>query len=70
MIIITIEVKYHVMKQKDGKLKKARLCWRGPGIEIYVLGSLSGHLYNQAENLAMNYAQSIHIPAGSLRRVF
>jgi len=68
MTIITIEVKYNVMKVKNGRVKRSRLCWRGPGIEIWVLGPLNGHLYEQAANLAMNYAEGINIPAGSLRR--
>jgi len=66
--VVTLEVKYNVIKVKHGALKRSRVEWRGPGLEVRVLGPLSGHLYKQAANIAMNYAQSIHIPAGSLRR--
>ena len=69
MILITIEVKWNVMKVHQGKLKRARITWRGPGIEIYVIGTLQGGLYAQAANLAMNYAESVHIAPSSLRSV-
>jgi hypothetical protein len=65
---ITLEIKYHVIKAKQGKLKRARLEWQASGIKIYVVGSLAGHLYEQAANLAMNLCEARHIPAGSLRR--
>lgn len=70
MHIITIEVKWNMMKVHQGKMKRSRLEWRGPGIEIYVLGSMKGGLYDQAANLAMNYAQGIHVAPSSLRRAF
>lgn len=69
MTLITIEVKYDVMTVKMGKLKRSRLVWTAPGVQIYVIGSLDGMLYEQASNLAMNYCQGMHIPASSLRRV-
>ena len=65
---ITLEIKYHVIKVKEGKLKRARLEWIAPGLNVYVQGSLAGHLYEQAANVAMNYALGMHIPPRSMRR--
>lgn len=65
---VTIEIKYHVIKVKEERMKRARLEWVAPGLKVYVKGSLAGHLYEQAANVAMNYAEGMRIPAGSLRR--
>lgn len=69
MTIITIEVKYNMMKVHHGKIKRSRKEWYASGLEVYVIGAMKGGLYDQAANLAMNFAESIHIPASSLRRV-
>lgn len=69
MLLITIENKYGVMTVHEGiKLPKARLEWRGAGIEVYLKGSFANG-YDIAANLAMNYALSCHIPLISFRRV-
>lgn len=68
MTIITIENRYDMMIVHEGvRLQKSRLEWRGPGIEIYLKGSFKTG-YDVAANLAMNYAQSIHIQISSIRR--
>lgn len=69
MTIITIEVKYNKMKVHYGKLKRSRKTWYGPGIEVWVVGTLQGGLFGQAANLAMNFAESIHIAPSSMRTV-
>lgn len=65
---VTLEIKYNVIKSKDGKSKRARLEWVAPGIKIYVVGSLAGHLYEQAANSAMHLCENRNIPVRSLRR--
>lgn len=67
--IITIEVKWNKMKVHEGKLKLSRKVWYGPGIEVYVTGTLKGGLFGQAANLAMNYAENMHIAPSSMRTV-
>lgn len=68
-MIITIENRHGVLAVHEGnQLPKSRLEWRAPGLEVYLRGSFS-KVYDQAANLAMNYALSIHIPAISLRGV-
>lgn len=69
MIRVTIEVKWNMMKCHEGRKKQSRLVWYGPGIEFYVVGDMKGGLWGQAANLAMNYAESVHIPASSLRTI-
>lgn len=69
MTIITIEVKWNMLKVHYGKMKKARKEWYAAGLEVYVMGAMKGGLYGQVANLAMNFAEGIHIPASSLRRV-
>lgn len=69
MAIITIENKYGVLCVHEGiKPKGARLEWRAAGLEVYLKGKFSRE-YDVAANLAMNYAQSIHVPVISLKRV-
>lgn len=67
---ITIEVAYNNMKVHEEKKKRSRLVWYAAGLEVYVLGALKGGLYGQAANLAMNYAESIHIPASALKSAY
>lgn len=69
MIIITIEIKYLTMIVHQGKSKRARLTWTGPGLEVYVLGSLQGLAYEQAANLTVNYALGVHIAPSSIKSV-
>ncbi len=69
MKLITIEVKWNNMKVHEGKMKRSRMVWFGPGIEVYVIGTLQGGLFAQAANLAMNYAEGIHIAPSSMRTV-
>lgn len=69
MTVITIEVKWNMMKVHEKKLKRSRLAWRGDGLEVYVLGSLQGGLYEEASHLALIYAESIHVPLVSMRRI-
>lgn len=69
MAIITIENKYGLLVVHEGQATKhSRLEWRGAGLEVYLVGSFASQ-YDQAANLAMNYAQSIHVPVTSMRRV-
>lgn len=68
MILITIEVKNSVMVCHEGKIPKSRLVWVAAGLEVYVLGPLAPGTYDQAANLAMNYAEGVNIPASWLRR--
>jgi len=67
--IITIVSEYETLKVIDGKVKKARLEWRAPGLEIWVKGGLGGVLYESAANLALNAAIARHIPAIAVRKV-
>jgi hypothetical protein len=64
---ITLVVKYQYIKEEQGKLKRSRLVWKGAGIEIYVLGPLSGHLFNEAGYVAQMSCEKRHIPVSSLR---
>lgn len=66
---VTIEIKYTVIKTREGKLKRARLEWVAPGIKVYVLGSIAGHLYEQAANCAMHLCENRNIPVRAMRRV-
>ena len=68
MASITIERKYGSLIVHEGsKHPRARLEWRAPGLDVYLLGK-HADVYDQSANLAMNYALSIHIPLISLRR--
>lgn len=69
MVLITIEIKWNRMTVHQGKKKTSRLVWYASGLEVYVMGDMKGGLWGQAANLAMNYAESIHIPASSLRTI-
>lgn len=64
----TIKAHYGMMVMFDEKLPRARLLFRGAGIEFYAIG-VSGHLGNEsAANLAMQKCIDLHIPVISLRR--
>lgn len=65
----TIIVKYGVMVVFNDKRPRARLMWQAPGLDVYVEGELKGIDHEIAADLAMNIAQEMHIPAGSLRSV-
>jgi len=65
----TIVIKYEMMVMIDGAKKGSRLMFRGPGINVYVMGPLEGKAFEQAANLAMNKAQDMHIPVRSLKTV-
>lgn len=68
MTIITIERKYGTLIVHEGvKHARARLEWRAPGLDVYLLGK-HADVYDQSANIACNYALSIHIPLISLRR--
>jgi len=65
----TIVVKYEMMVMAEGVKRGSRLVFRGPGINVYVLGPLEGKAFEQAANLAMNKAEGMNIPAQSLKTV-
>lgn len=69
MILITIETKYNIMIAHEGKLKGAKLEWRGAGIEIYKKGHFGRKAYESAANLALNICLDRHIPTTSLKKV-
>lgn len=68
MILITIETKYNMIVAHEGKLRGAKLEWRGAGIEIYKKGHFGRKAYESAANLALNICIDRHIPTQSLRR--
>lgn len=63
----TIEVTDETMIMREGKSHKSRPVWRADGIVFHVKGALTGKKYEQAANLAMNFCEGVHIPAGRLR---
>ncbi len=67
MIRFTILIESEKMTMVEGPRPRARLVWRGAGIEFYVKGPLSGIRYEQAANLAMQKTIEYHIPLVSLR---
>lgn len=69
MIRVTILIKWNMIKVVEGKQKLSRLVWYGPGIEFYVVGELKGGLWGQAANLAMNYAENVHIAPSSIKTI-
>ena len=68
MSIITIELKYGIMKAHNARLRGAKLEWRGAGIEIYKKGHFGRKDYEAACNLALQLCIDRHIPTISLRR--
>ena len=69
MIQISIESKYNMIVVHEEKVKKSRLEWTAPGIEIYIKGAFKPSDYAVAANIAMNYALGIGIQPSWLRRV-
>lgn len=67
--MITILVHYGSMTVCEGRLNGSRLVWRAAGLDVYVLGTLTGDKlhFEQACNLAVNACIGRHIPAASLR---
>lgn len=67
--VITIEVKYGVMRLHEGvRLPRSRPMWHCPDAEFYVVGPLAGKGYEQAANLAMQWCCERRIPVISLTR--
>lgn len=66
---VTILIKWNMIKVVEGKQKQSRLVWYGPGVEFYVCGEMKGGLWGQAANLAMNYAENMHIAPSSIKTI-
>jgi len=65
---MTLVVVDECISMHYGRLKKARLVWRAPGICFFVKGSLQGRLtFESAGNLCIQECISRHIPPISLR---
>lgn len=70
MLKLWIENKYgYIEGSYEDPGDKARLEWRGPGIEVYLVGTFTGLEYSAACNIANQAAIEAHIPLHSLRRV-
>lgn len=68
MTIVTFDVSDEKITEVEGKLPRARIAFRGAGIEIYVRGSSKYHHSDCIPSLAMNACIARHIPVISLRR--
>jgi len=54
----------------DGRMKGARLKWTAPGLQIYLLGTVTPQNRDTLNNIAVNECQARHIPAIALKKVF
>lgn len=52
---------------ESGRVSRGVLWFYAPGLEIYVTGEGASRQFDTIANIAMNEAQSRHIPAGSLK---
>jgi len=65
---MTLVVKDEMISMHYGRLEKARLVWRAPGVAFYVKGSLQGRTtFESAGNLCLQECLLRRIPAVSLR---
>lgn len=67
MIKQTIVITDELITVQEGQLPKAKIAYKGAGIEIYKLGRSKYHHADCVPNLAMNICLNFHIPVISLR---
>lgn len=67
MEIITIRVSALTMDVVDGRVSKSRLKYVAPGLEIYLVGSVTVARRAAVNHLAMEQALARHIPLISLK---
>jgi hypothetical protein len=67
MEIITIRATATALEVVDGRVKRSRLKYRAPGLEIYLIGSVSVPRRAAVNHLAMECALARHIPLMSLK---
>lgn len=66
---IVITSKYEVLKVGYETVRGMRKVWSCSDLDVFVVGALSGKLFEQAANLAMQECVARHIRPSSLRLV-
>jgi len=70
METITIDATgQNTMIVRDGRMKKSRLKWTAPGIQIFLLGPVTPQNRDALNHLAMTQVQARHIPIFSMRTI-
>jgi len=67
MEIITIRVSALTLEVVDGREKNARLKYRAPGLEIYLVGHVAAHRRPAVNQVAFDACLARHIPLISLK---